>query len=91
MGGDCPSKVVHVRQVEAEVLEAGASRRAWGRSRDLQVWTDAMTRLPMDLVPREGWQMPTEVTKPGASYQGNPAVQFLGGGEWGEDVVTAAT
>lgn len=50
-----------------------------------------MTRLPMDLVPREGWQMPTEVTKPGASYQGNPAVQFLGGGEWGEDVVTAAT
>lgn len=63
-GWDSPSKGVYVRQVEADVLDGGASGWAWGRSGDLHVWTGVMIRPPMDAIPREGWQMQTEVTNP---------------------------
>lgn len=57
-----------------------------GTSRKWRGMGDWLPRLYLDLVPKEGWRVQTEVTKMGSSYRGNPVIQFLQGGEcvWGE-------
>lgn len=71
-GWDISSKDVRVRQVEAEVLEGGASGMGLGSNRDLRAedrHEELLPWLSTGLVPREGRQMGTEVTDPGSSYQ----------------------
>lgn len=89
------SKDVHVRQVEEEVLQGGATRMGLGSNQGPpgsgEAWGTGCPGCPWTWFPRKAGGCKL-VTKMGSSYWGHPVIQFLQGGECvAGDVATAVT